>query len=127
MVNFSNGLLESLLDILNKPKELTGESEFRLIGPRKSGKTTFLAALARWPNASKDSPIESVAPYDDDTENLVARAQDILENGLDFAGDSVPDQPGDLLTYTLQQISSKPTTRLNELILSSTGFNALHT
>jgi type I restriction enzyme R subunit len=27
----------------------------------------------------------------------------------------------------LQQISSKPTTRLNELILSSTGFNALHT
>jgi hypothetical protein len=27
----------------------------------------------------------------------------------------------------LQQISSKPTTRLNELILSSTVFNALHT
>jgi hypothetical protein len=97
MVNFLSGLLERLLDILNKPKELTGESEFGLIGPCKSGKTTFLAALARWPNASKDSPVESVDPYDDDTKDLVTRAKNILESGLDFT----PDQAEDLLNYTL--------------------------
>ena len=32
-----------------------------------------------------------------------------------------------VLSFGLQQISSKPTTRLNELILSSTAFDGLHT
>ncbi len=76
-------------------------SEIRVLGPRQSGKTTYMAALAYWPNASPDSPIESVAPFDDETTRLVDMAQDILENGLSLAGTLLPDDPEDLPVYTV--------------------------
>lgn len=89
-----------MFNFARRPKEIEGESEIRIIGPRRAGKTTFLAALACWPNASKDSPIESVDPLDDPTGNLINQAQDILENGLIFAGNFAPDDPENLPLYT---------------------------
>jgi hypothetical protein len=104
MTNWLNSFMQNLTQIFNlrnRPRELSGESEIRIIGPRRSGKTTFLAALARWPNARKDSPIESVDPFDDNTAILVNQAQDILENGLQFAGNYAPEDPNHLPLYTL--------------------------
>jgi hypothetical protein len=54
----------------------------RVIGPRASGKTTYMAALARWVNANVDSPVQSVNVGNVDTEELVYKAQNILEQGL---------------------------------------------
>ena len=82
-------------------RELDGSNEFRLIGPRKGGKTTYLAALAYWPNAPLDSPIEAVDPLDDDTGKLIRYAQDILERGLPIAGTFLKEDPNDLPSYTL--------------------------
>lgn len=89
---------------------LSGNSEFRIIGPRKSGKTTYLAALAYWPdakNAKSNSPIESVEPKDDDTVKLIGMAQDILETGASLAGTYLPDAPDLLPPYSLS-IKMKP-------------------
>ena len=82
-------------------RELPGNNEFRIIGARNSGKTTYLAALAYWPNARLDSPIESVDPLDDETEKLINLAQDILENGMPLAGSYIVDDPDDLPSYSL--------------------------
>jgi adenylate kinase family enzyme len=54
---------------------------FRVIGYRSSGKTTFMAALARWPNASSDSPVQSVVANNDDGQELINKARNILEQG----------------------------------------------
>jgi hypothetical protein len=53
----------------------------RVIGYRSSGKTTFMAALARWPNASANSPVQSVTPTNDDGQQLIDKARNILEQG----------------------------------------------
>lgn len=52
----------------------------RVIGYRSSGKTTFMAALARWPNAS-NTPVQSVMPTNDDGQELINKARNILEQG----------------------------------------------
>lgn len=58
---------------------------FPIIGPRASGKTTYLAALVFWPKAKPNSPIESVTSGTDETNELVDMAGDILQNRLNFA------------------------------------------
>jgi hypothetical protein len=70
-----------------QPPETTDSqpTEFRIIGPRRSGKTTYLSALAYWPNAKPDSPIEKVIPGDDDTAKLIAMAKDIRLFGNCYA------------------------------------------
>ncbi|MFM7371194.1 MAG: hypothetical protein ACKO2Z_26075, partial [Sphaerospermopsis kisseleviana] len=70
----------------NLPLDIGGNQDFRVIGPRRSGKTAFMAALARWPNAKSDSPIVSVDPYNDEAGELINIAQDILEDGKELAG-----------------------------------------
>jgi adenylate kinase family enzyme len=56
-------------------------SVIRVIGYKDSGKTTFMAALARWPNASANSPVQSVTANNDAGKNLILKAQNILEAG----------------------------------------------
>lgn len=76
-------------------------SEICIIGPRKSGKTTYLATLLRLPNSlSKKYPGLKVTPFDDNAEELAKQAADIIESGAVF-------QPNDLLkgyepSYTFQ-------------------------
>jgi Double-GTPase 1 len=56
----------------------------RVIGPRTSGKTTYLAALAYWPDgrskANKNSYFK-IQPIGDDTKNLVNNAENIICQG----------------------------------------------
>jgi adenylate kinase family enzyme len=53
----------------------------KVIGYRSSGKTTFMAALARWPNASASSPVQSVSATNDNGQELIDKARNILEQG----------------------------------------------
>ncbi len=53
----------------------------RTIGYRWSGKTTYLAALAHWPNANPNSPVEQIEPIGNNGRELLSGAQDILEQG----------------------------------------------
>ena len=59
-------------------KTLGGDSVVRIIGDRSSGKTTYLASLAYWPNASPDNLVQTVSPVGEDSEELVNKARDIL-------------------------------------------------
>lgn len=83
------------------PRDLPGSPDIRIIGPRSSGKTTLMAALARWPNAKPDSPIQSVNPFDDDSARLIDMAKDILENGLPLAPTRPDEDANNLPLYTL--------------------------
>lgn len=63
----------------------TSESAtIRVVGDRASGKTTYMAALARWPNSNLNSPVQTVFPITEDGEALVEMAQNILEQGLEM-------------------------------------------
>jgi hypothetical protein len=90
-----------MTNVFRIPKDLDGNPDIRIIGPRRSGKTTFMAALAHWPNADPNSPIQSVEPFDDDTGELINMAQNILENGMSVAGTDLLDDPDELPLYTL--------------------------
>jgi len=84
----------------NLPRDI-GSQDIRVIGPRRSGKTTFMAALARWPHADPASPIQSVEPYTDEAGELISLARDILEDGKDIAGTDYSGISDDLPIYTL--------------------------
>lgn len=56
----------------------------RVIGPRASGKTTYLAALAYWPEGrgkENKSSYFKIQPIGDDTKNLVSKAENIICQG----------------------------------------------
>jgi hypothetical protein len=59
----------------------------RVIGPRASGKTTYLAALAYWPDGRRGSNKKSyfkVQPIGDDSKWLVNNAENIICEGDDL-------------------------------------------
>lgn len=90
-----------------KSHHLIGSSDIRIIGPRAAGKTVFIAALARYPNAKIDSPVIAVNPHDDDdSRQLIVMAQDILEQGSAFAPTPLKDI--DLLPKYTLSIELKP-------------------
>lgn len=75
-------------------EEDSSESEvrnptIRVIGPRSSGKTVYLASLARWPNANPSSPIQSVIPVNDNGEKLIEQAKNLLEQGEQLSASTV--------------------------------------
>lgn len=56
----------------------------RVIGPRTSGKTTYLAALAYWPDGRRggnENAYFKIQPIGDDTKNLVDKAENIICEG----------------------------------------------
>jgi GTPase SAR1 family protein len=80
---------------------ISESATIRVVGDRASGKSTYMAALARWPNANPDSPVESVSAVNDDGETLITKAQTLLEQGLSLA----PTQLGqsmDLPDYAIR-------------------------
>jgi len=84
----------------------------RVIGDRAAGKTTYMAALARWPNANPNSPVQSVMPITQEGEELVEKAQMILEEGLQMEPTAFATDVNDIKDYTLsivlrQQFSLK--------------------
>lgn len=74
----------------NNPQKRT--IEFRMIGDRASGKTTYLAALAYWPNsrARQNSPVDRVEPYDSNAQVLLDMAENILKQGDDLPSTEEP-------------------------------------
>jgi len=73
----------------------------RVVGDRSAGKTTYMASLARWPNASPDSPVERVLPIGEDSEKLVESAQNILEQGLELEPTPLYTEVTKVKDYTL--------------------------
>lgn len=69
------------------PPETEGSSAssslvLRIVGDRSSGKTTYLAALARGCNSDPNNPIQLVEAFNEDGKKLLDYAQNILEQGL---------------------------------------------
>ena len=83
------------------PQDLPGQGDIRIIGDRDSGKTTYLAALAYWPNQKQDSPIEQIEPFDSDTGELCQMAENLLTQGGEFEPTDNEDDPDDMPLYTL--------------------------
>lgn len=89
-----------------KEKETAAETEqsnavLRVIGDRSSGKTTYMASLARWPNADPSSPVQTVSPVNKEGEELIAKARDILEQGLELEATDLSASIDDVKDYTL--------------------------
>lgn len=74
----------------------------RVVGDRASGKSTYMAALARWPNANLNSPVQSVIPINEDGDTLIETAQNILEQGLELSPTVISDNVMDLKDYQLR-------------------------
>jgi hypothetical protein len=84
-----------------EPGESANKSAtIRVIGDRASGKTTYMAALARWPNANANSPVQSVMPINEEGEELIRKAQNILEQGLQMEP-TMLNSAEDLKDYSL--------------------------
>jgi hypothetical protein len=81
------------------PKKVGGS--IRIIGDRGSGKTAYMAALARWPNASKDSPVKSVMPINEAGEDLINSAKNLLEQGLELESTDVGADPEEIKDYAI--------------------------
>lgn len=56
-----------------------------VIGPRGSGKTTYLAALAYWPDKSETNQVE-IQPLNDESRDLVDKAENIVRQGMAVEG-----------------------------------------
>ncbi|MEK0190959.1 hypothetical protein [Microcoleus anatoxicus] len=86
----------------SNPSEILDQnSVVRIIGDRGSGKTAYIASLAYWPNADPSSAVQTVTSVNSLTEELVAEAQNILEQGLQMGGSDLNDSIGDVKDYSL--------------------------
>ncbi|MBV5261880.1 hypothetical protein FLX56_26050 [Synechococcus moorigangaii CMS01] len=89
---------QSSSDSTPEPEQLS--ASVRIIGDRKSGKTTYMAALARWPNADPEtSVVQQVFAINEDGEDLIQRAQDVLEQGDQLEGTPLDADVDDVKDY----------------------------
>lgn len=64
------------------PEQLS--CDIRIMGDRASGKTTYLAALAKWPNPRKHSPVEAIiVPNNKSGDRLKHLADNLIGRGSD--------------------------------------------
>lgn len=56
----------------------------RIVGDRGVGKTTYIAALARWPIVDQNSPVKEITHTNSDGKKLYDDAKTILEEGKQF-------------------------------------------
>jgi GTPase SAR1 family protein len=94
-------MLNNLRSIWKKTGEGKPDTEglIRIIGDRGSGKTAYIAALARWPYTSKDSPVKKVEPINDDGKDLIRAAKNLLEQGLELEQTKLSLDPGEMKDY----------------------------
>lgn len=80
-----NKTIKGLFNDSGEPTSIDG-GDIRIIGDKRSGKTTYLASLAYWRNANPNSPVQSIVPYGDQEAGaeLINKAQTILEQGLEL-------------------------------------------
>ncbi|MDB9540129.1 hypothetical protein [Anabaenopsis arnoldii] len=91
----------------------------RVIGDRGSGKTGYMASLARWPNADPNSPVQVVTAIGESGEELINQAQNILEQGLELEATDLKGDATELLDYTLSITLKKQFSRRNPQTSSS--------
>lgn len=85
----------------NKSEYIEENASIRVIGDRQSGKTSYMASLAYYPNASSDSFVQSIIPIGEDAEELVTKAQNILEQGLELEPTMLNANIDEVKDYTL--------------------------
>ncbi|MBK1987918.1 hypothetical protein A0J48_010260 [Sphaerospermopsis aphanizomenoides BCCUSP55] len=95
-----------MLDFFKKNKNTISEplqssAVIRVIGDRSAGKTAYMASLARWPNADPKSPVQTVTPVGEAGEDLVSKAQNILEQGLQLEPTDLNANAAEVKDYTL--------------------------
>jgi GTPase SAR1 family protein len=67
-----------------EPEVKQSSSVIRVIGDRASGKTTYMAALARSPNANPNGVVQDITAVNNDGNALISKAQNVLEQGLEL-------------------------------------------
>ena len=79
------------------------DTNIRVIGDRKGGKTVYMASLAYWPNANKNSPVKSVSSIGQKEagQQLLKYAQDILEEGLQIPATQLNSDVNQVKDYGL--------------------------
>ncbi|MBO1350317.1 MAG: hypothetical protein EBE86_024390 [Hormoscilla sp. GUM202] len=90
--------------------------DIRVVGDRLSGKTTYLAALARWPKAGSSSLVEAVTASNKNGEDLLEMAQNILEQGLELGPMPLPDEVLEMKNYGLRIVLRKKSGAQNALV-----------
>ena len=101
MLNKWLGTNKLAKNMLPEPAQLS--ATVRVIGDRKSGKTTYMAALARWPGADPaTSPVQTVTAINDDGEELITKAKNILEQGEQLEATALDANVYDVKDYGLQ-------------------------
>ncbi len=63
-----NWLTKNRTTVKGASEALQSNAVLRVIGDRASGKTTYMASLARWPNADPFSPVQNVTPVNEEGE-----------------------------------------------------------
>lgn len=86
---------------LNQPSIIDENAVLRVIGDRGSGKTAYMASLAYWPNADASSPVQSVTAVNEEANELIAQAQNILEQGLMLEQTNLSVTADELKDYSL--------------------------
>lgn len=78
----------------------------RVIGDRSSGKTTYMAALARWPKADQPGTdkalVKQVQAINDDGEQLISKARNLLEQGESLEPTRLDATPSEVKDYCLR-------------------------
>jgi GTPase SAR1 family protein len=85
-------------------KVIQSNAVIRVIGDRASGKTTYMASLARWPNANPNSPVQAVTAVNEESEELIAKAQNLLEQGLQLEPSALSADAANVKDYSLSII-----------------------
>jgi hypothetical protein len=91
--------INSIFNKGNEGAPKQASSSIRIIGDRASGKTAYMAALARWPNANASSPVQRVVANNNDGEELVRAAQNLLEQGLELQPNTLNPNPTETKDY----------------------------
>lgn len=86
---------------LSEPELISQTATLRVIGDRSSGKTAYMASLAYWPNANPSSPVQMVSPVGEESNELVDKAQNILEQGLQLEPTRLDATADEVKDYTL--------------------------
>jgi GTPase SAR1 family protein len=91
-------------DLFNKISSEPQQSSavLRVIGDRSSGKTTYMASLARWPNADPSSPVQSVISVNEAGQELITKAQNLLEQGLALEPSQLDPIASEMKDYSLR-------------------------
>ncbi|RUS94645.1 hypothetical protein DSM106972_092820 [Dulcicalothrix desertica PCC 7102] len=88
----------------NSPGATSVSLTIRVIGDRASGKTTYMASLARWAYADLSSPVQAVEAFNEDGKVLKSQAQNMLEQGLQLEPTPLTENTNALRDYGLSII-----------------------